>query len=81
MGGSDAGVKAKNSLENRAQNLAMNERVHHRLERPVLEFPRLNELVHSLADLLAALRRPTAGDDTDIAWEDGETGEDRERDR
>lgn len=59
----------------------MNERVYHRLERPVLEFPRLDELVHSLVDLLAVLRRPTGEVDTDIAWENGEIDERRDRER
>lgn len=68
-------VKTKNSLENLAQICAMNERLHQRLERPVLEFPQLKELVFSLAALLAPLRRPTIEDDTDIAWEDGESDE------
>lgn len=80
VGNSDLRAEAKVSLENLAQVRAMNARVHLRLERPVLEFPRLNELVRSLADLLAALRRPTGEVHADIAWEDGEIDEGRELD-
>lgn len=54
----------------------MSERLHHQPVRPVLENFQFNEFVRALFAFFAALWLSKLGDDTAIAWEDGEGDED-----
>lgn len=58
----------------------MIERLQQQLSRPVLEFLHHNEAMHALLSLFAPHHHAEpVEDDTAIAWEDGEIGEDRDR--
>lgn len=55
----------------------MSERLQHHLERSELESFQLGEIVQVLKSFFATLLLHKLADDADIAWEDGEIGEDR----